>query len=128
MVIETIASQESGKVKRSQKQSHPVSVHKGLIKRLKLPIVLYKEDDEYIAECPLFYVSSHGHSRDVAIKRVKEALELYLEDENVQKTLPSKLEYTRDEVIKISKDLFFEYSDPDEKLPLYEYREIDITF
>jgi predicted RNase H-like HicB family nuclease len=127
MVIQTIESQGSN-VKKSQKQSQPVSVHNGMIKHLKLPIVLYKEDDEYIAECPLFYVSSHGFSREVAIKRVKEALELYLEDESVQKTLPSKLEYTRDEIIKISKDLFFEYSDPDEKLPLYEYREIDITF
>ena len=37
-----------------------VSEHRSCVRHCRLPVVTYFEDGEYIAECPLFYVSSHG--------------------------------------------------------------------
>lgn len=92
-----------------------------------LPIVLYKEDDVYIAECPLFSVASHGKTKDEALERVKEALSTYLEDDVVQKELTAdELQFTKEEMLKKSEQIFNKYSAPDEQTPKYEYLEIDI--
>ncbi|OPY21658.1 MAG: hypothetical protein A4E26_01574 [Methanobacterium sp. PtaU1.Bin097] len=36
------------------------------------------------------------------------------------------MEFTEEEVIKKAKDLFLEFSTPEDEIPDYEYQEIDI--
>ncbi|MFH1306811.1 MAG: type II toxin-antitoxin system HicB family antitoxin [Candidatus Micrarchaeota archaeon] len=43
--------------------------------------VVEKEDDWYVAHCPEVDVASQGKSFEEAIKNLKEAVSLYLEDE-----------------------------------------------
>lgn len=112
-------------VSKGKKDDKSISNSHSPIKHCKLPIVTYFEDGEYIAECPLFYVTSHGDSEEEALKRVKEALELYL-TENAEHIKPSEMEYTEEEVIQKAKDLFLEFSSPEEEPPEYNYQEIDI--
>lgn len=83
-----------------------VSEYRSRWRHYRLPVVIYFEDGEYIAECPLFYVSSHGDTRNEALQRVKEALELYL-IENKDSIKPSEMEFTEEEVIKKSQGSIF---------------------
>jgi len=57
---------------------------------LELSAVVWREDGIYVALCPEFDVASQGKSVEEALRNLKEALELYLEDEDVEK--PSKAE------------------------------------
>jgi predicted RNase H-like HicB family nuclease len=41
--------------------------------------VLHKEDDMYVAECPVAGTFSQGSSVEEAVSNLKEATELYLE-------------------------------------------------
>jgi len=43
-------------------------------------VVLRKEDDLYVAECPEVGTASQGHTIEEAIANLKEATELYLEE------------------------------------------------
>jgi len=43
-------------------------------------VVIHKEEDMYIAECPEVGTVSQGHTIEEAIKNLKEATELYLEE------------------------------------------------
>jgi predicted RNase H-like HicB family nuclease len=45
-----------------------------------LTAVLHKEDDMYVAECPVVGTASQGYTVDEAVKNLKEATELYLEE------------------------------------------------
>jgi predicted RNase H-like HicB family nuclease len=45
-----------------------------------LTAVLHKEDDMYVAECPEVGTASQGYTVDEAVKNLKEATELYLEE------------------------------------------------
>ncbi len=47
---------------------------------MKLSAIVWKEDDMYIAECPEVGTVSQGKSVEEAIKNLKEATELYLEE------------------------------------------------
>ena len=47
--------------------------------------ILEKEDNWYVARCPELEVASQGKTIESAIANLKEAVELYLEDEDVQK-------------------------------------------
>jgi predicted RNase H-like HicB family nuclease len=62
-----------------------------MIVKLELPIEITKEDDLYIAISPIFCVGSQGRSETEALENAKEALELYLEDEDVQKEHATKI-------------------------------------
>jgi predicted RNase H-like HicB family nuclease len=57
---------------------------------LELSAVVWREEGIYVAICPEFDVASQGKSVEEALRNLKEALELYLEDEDVEK--PSKAE------------------------------------
>lgn len=94
----------------------------------RLPILLHKEDKQFIAECPLFFVAGNGYTIAEAIKDVTQALITYLSDIDVQKGLPDEISYTKEEMIKKAEDLFREYSDPDEVPPKYEYHRICVSF
>ncbi|MBA3921912.1 MAG: type II toxin-antitoxin system HicB family antitoxin [Nostocaceae cyanobacterium] len=43
-------------------------------------VILYKEDDMYIAECPEVGTVDQGETIDLAIAGLKEATRLYLEE------------------------------------------------
>ncbi|HZS77131.1 MAG TPA: type II toxin-antitoxin system HicB family antitoxin [Ktedonobacteraceae bacterium] len=43
-------------------------------------VILYKEDDWYVAECPEVGTVSQGKTIEEAIANLKEATELYLEE------------------------------------------------
>ncbi len=45
-----------------------------------LTAILHKEEDMYVAECPEVGTVSQGKSVDEAVKNLKEATELYLEE------------------------------------------------
>jgi len=65
-----------------------------VIVKLELPIELTKEDEHVIAICPVFCVGSQGTTEKEALANAKEALELFLEDKDVQKEYADKiLEY-----------------------------------
>jgi len=52
---------------------------------LELSAVVRGEDGVYVALCPEFDVASQGKSVEEALTNLEEALELYLEDEDVEK-------------------------------------------
>ena len=61
-----------------------------IIDTLELSAIIRKENNFYVALCPEYDIASQGKNVEEAIKNFKEALELYLEDPDVEK--PSKAE------------------------------------
>jgi predicted RNase H-like HicB family nuclease len=61
--------------------------------------VVWRENGLYVALCPELDVASQGKSVEEALKNLKEALELYLEDEDVEK--PSKAEAPIVTIVKV---------------------------
>jgi len=49
---------------------------------------LYREDSDYVAQCLDYDVSSFGATKEEALAMLKEAVELYLEDEVVTESFP----------------------------------------
>jgi predicted RNase H-like HicB family nuclease len=55
---------------------------------IELSAIIRKENNFYVALCPEYDIASQGKNVEEAIRNLKEALELYLEDIDVEK--PSK--------------------------------------
>ncbi len=53
---------------------------------LELSAVVRREGKLYVALCPEYDVASQGKSVEEALRNLKEALELYLEDEDVERS------------------------------------------
>ena len=53
---------------------------------MKLSAILQKEGDWYVSLCPELDIASQGKTVEEAVNNLQEAVELYLEDEDV--TLP----------------------------------------
>ena len=51
-------------------------------------VIIYKEDDMYIAECPEVGTVDQGETIESAIAGLKEATRLYLEEFPLHKTSP----------------------------------------
>jgi predicted RNase H-like HicB family nuclease len=68
-------------------------------KTLELSAVVRREDGIYVALCPEFDVASQGKSVEEALRNLKEALELYLEDGDVEK--PSDAEAPIVTIVKV---------------------------
>jgi predicted RNase H-like HicB family nuclease len=68
-------------------------------KTLELSAVVRREDGLYVALCPEFDVASQGKSVEEALRNLKEALELYLEDGDVEK--PSDAEAPIVTIVKV---------------------------
>jgi predicted RNase H-like HicB family nuclease len=51
------------------------------MKKRELEVVIYQEDDGYVAQCLNVNVASEGDSEEEALANIREALELYFEDE-----------------------------------------------
>jgi predicted RNase H-like HicB family nuclease len=66
---------------------------------LELSAVIRKENDFYVALCPEFDIVSQGKNIEEALKNLKEALELYLEDEDIEK--PPKAEAPIVTIVKV---------------------------
>jgi predicted RNase H-like HicB family nuclease len=46
----------------------------------RLPVLTWKEDDVYVADCPAVRIASQGETEEEALNNLKEAIELYFED------------------------------------------------
>jgi len=66
---------------------------------LELSAVVRREGRLYVALCPEFDVASQGKSVEEALANLKEALELYLEDEDVER--PSESEVPIVTIVKV---------------------------
>lgn len=66
---------------------------------LELSAIVRREGKLYVALCPEFDVASQGKSVEEALRNLKEAVELYLEDEDVEK--PSRSEAPIVTIMKI---------------------------
>ncbi len=66
---------------------------------LYLSAIVRKEGGLYVASCPEFDVASQGLTVEEALRNLKEALELYLEDEDVEK--PSEFEAPMVTVVRV---------------------------
>lgn len=55
---------------------------------------LYREGPDFVAQCLDFDVSSFGESRQEALAMLKEAIELYLEDDDTNAPFPQISEVT----------------------------------
>ena len=56
--------------------------------RVTVTVSIHKEDEWYIAKCLENSVASHGKSIEDAMAYLKEALELYFEDEEIPTVEP----------------------------------------
>lgn len=54
----------------------------------KIHYTLYREDSDYVAQCHDFDVSSFGATKEETLRMLKEAIELYLEDDDVSEPSP----------------------------------------
>jgi predicted RNase H-like HicB family nuclease len=70
-----------------------------IIDTLELSAIIRKENNFYVALCPEYDIASQGKNVEEAIKNLKEALELYLEDPDVEK--PSKAEAPMVTIVKV---------------------------
>jgi len=52
---------------------------------IELTASVWQEDDMYVAKCLELRVASQGATREEALANLKEAVELYLEDEDVSR-------------------------------------------
>ncbi len=50
----------------------------------EISFVVWKEDKYYVSKCLNVEVSSFGETIDKAVSNLKEAVELYFEDENLE--------------------------------------------
>ena len=57
---------------------------------VELPAVVFREGRFYVAFCPVNSVASQGKTVEEALKNLREALELYYEDEDAK--LPRRIE------------------------------------
>ena len=54
----------------------------------KIQCVIYQDGDQFVAHCLNTGVASQGDTYDEAIKNIKEAVELYLEDDGATHYIP----------------------------------------
>ncbi len=66
---------------------------------IELSAILWREEEIYVALCPELDVASQGKTVEEALLNLKEALELYLEDEDVEK--PSNAEAPIVTIVKV---------------------------
>lgn len=55
--------------------------------KFKFSAIITKGNTAYVASCPELGVVSQGNNEETALENLKEAIELYLEDEDVRNNL-----------------------------------------
>ncbi len=89
--------------------------------KLELPIEITQEDELTIAICPVFNVGSQGESESEALENAKEALEEYLEDEDVQRQNIEKIfSYAVSIILSDEEKRFLNHKDMPEKSMVVE--------
>lgn len=63
------------------------------INLLELPVITFPEEDMFVSEVPIFNIASQGKTVEESIKNLKEAVELYFEDEDVKKLIKDKFPF-----------------------------------
>ncbi|MUH01558.1 type II toxin-antitoxin system HicB family antitoxin [Scytonema sp. UIC 10036] len=58
------------------------------MKTRSFTVIVYKEEDMYIAECPEVGTVDQGESIEQAVANLKEATRLYLEEFSLPETFP----------------------------------------
>ena len=58
------------------------------MRKRTLQVVLYEEDGGYVAQCLNVNVASDGNTEQEALANIREALELYFEDDDQQDVEP----------------------------------------
>jgi predicted RNase H-like HicB family nuclease len=61
------------------------------LKLLHFNVVVQREEDWFVTRCIDNFVASQGHSIEEALDNLKEALELYYENETIPADLPLTL-------------------------------------
>lgn len=57
--------------------------HKGVSANLiELPIIIYPKVNWFVSEVPIFNIASQGKTIEEVLENIKEAIELYFEDED----------------------------------------------
>lgn len=67
-------------------------------KIISVPFVVFKSptgSNWYIASCPVLDISTQGKTYEEAVKNIREAIELYMEDEHTEKPTQESLESLR---------------------------------
>jgi predicted RNase H-like HicB family nuclease len=59
-------------------------LHKQILMNMQFSAVVTREGKLYVALCPEFDIASQGKTVESALKNLKEAIELYLEDEDAE--------------------------------------------
>lgn len=80
------------------KLNHSIYIFKYMRKKLDLQNIVYQEGRFFVAQALAVEVSSFGKTRKEAVKNLKEALELYFEEEKTPKI--SKV--VKPEIVKMS--------------------------
>jgi len=65
---------------------------------VSVPFVVFRSPSGskwYIATCPVLDIATQGETYEEAVKNIKEAVELYLEDEHTEKPTRESLESLR---------------------------------
>ena len=65
---------------------------------ISVPFVVFKSPSGskwYIASCPVLDISTQGKTYEEAVKNIREAIELYFEDEDTEKPSQESLESLR---------------------------------
>ena len=60
----------------------------------KIHYTVYREESDYVAQCLDFDVSSFGETKEEALLMLKEAVELYLEEDGPSEPAPRISEIT----------------------------------
>lgn len=67
---------------------------RGIQGQINLTAEIWKEDPMYVAKCKELKVTSQGENAAQALSNLEEAIELYLEDESLEKIiLPLKFSF-----------------------------------
>lgn len=67
-------------------------------KEVAVPFVVFKSPSGsgwYIATCPVLDIATQGKTSEEAVKNIREAIELYFEDEDTEKPTAESLESLR---------------------------------
>ncbi len=65
---------------------------------MRFSVVVRREGKWYVAWCPELDIASQGRTIDEAVSNLKEAIELYLEDEDAKMPQPTEIAFLEVEV------------------------------
>ncbi|MEK6953949.1 MAG: type II toxin-antitoxin system HicB family antitoxin [Candidatus Micrarchaeota archaeon] len=60
------------------------------MKKHTFPVIIQKEQNEYVAYCPSVGVTTQGKTVEKALSNIKEAVELYLEEKEARKEVDER--------------------------------------